>query len=79
MRENTTTPNDETDPITLMVIEWLTENIVPSIEEDPRYVEGDELGIQIDMDSLKNLIIKCFDDIQQVMLDSVKPTDSALH
>lgn len=67
------------DPIEKMIVDWINTNIVPEVEAQKEGPLTELDGVSVSLKSLKTMILNCFDDIQELMMASVRGKNETLH
>jgi hypothetical protein len=60
------------DPIEKMVRNWVIKNVKDELD-------GEFEGVNLSFQDLGTLILSCFDEVQQIMLESIIPEGTTIH
>ena len=60
------------DPIEILVRNWVTKEVKDELGEEYE-------GLNISFEDLGSLILSCFDEVQEVMLQSIVPEGTTIH
>lgn len=70
---------EEMDPLEHMIIQWVNEQILPTVEAAPGFEPGMVAGIELTLEDLSKLILTCFDEVQEVMMSTIRGDNETLH
>jgi len=60
------------DPIEILVRDWVTNHVKSELGEEYG-------GLNLSFKDLGTLILSCFDEVQEVMLESIMPEGTTIH
>ena len=60
------------DPIEILVRNWVTKQVKDELG-------GEYDGLNLSFEDLGSLILSCFDEVQEVMLESIVPEGTTIH
>ena len=60
------------DPIEILVRNWVKRSVQDELGEEYK-------GLNVSFEDLGKLILSCFDEVQEIMLDSIMPEGTTIH
>ena len=69
----------EIDPLEHMIKQWVNTKILPAVEATSGFEPGMIPGIELTLEDLAIMILNCFDDVQETMMDTIRGENETLH